>query len=821
VSSSTSPDEGAGDAGPLPLAELRVLECGDTVAAAYAGRLLADLGASVVKVEPEGGDALRAAGPFAAGVPDRDMSVSFAYFNAGKRSVSLEALRADGDGRPWAEQTDVLIRCTTDGSDWVPDSVVAAARLANPGLIVCDMSTYGRQPGQPRGMSDLLASAASGLLAVSGTDPLDPASTPLRYRGELASIYAACQAVIATLGILLERPRSAAAQDLDISAQAAVASVLGTGLARYVYTGEIPVRNGTRTVAPWGIYDCRDGQVIIQCTEDDQWKGLLEVLGQPDWGRLEIFDAIANRALVTDVVNTYLSEALKDFDTADFIAAARNAGVPAAPIQTAADILAWDHLAERRYFQDLKLDNGHRCVTVRVPGRAWRFRSTPDPDRGPSPRLEEVRDAGPFRWTPRPPAVTADSRSDGRGTGLSSGPLAGVRVIDLTRAWAGPLSAMHLAQLGAEVIKVESSRRPDITRRLPPYADDVPGLNRSGYFNQYNQGKKSITLDLQQPAGLALLKDMVGKADVVIDNLRPGALSRMGLPHSEMARLNPRLVAVSLTGFGESGPERNRLAYGSIIDALSGASAANGAVGGGPTDLTMALADPTSGTHLTIATLAALLRARQTGAGETVECAMIEACLTAFPWPVLFRAATGCEAPVIGNRDEQRSPHGVFPCTGDNRWVAISVESDTEFDALASVIGRSELARSPKFASLQVRRVHENELDTVISTWTSTRTAEHVVDVLRQAGVKAELVMSAAEVCGSPALEQRGFFAPYVHPEIGIRPLPGVAWMRSRSPLRAEMGAPVIGQHTREVLASILGLDDGDLDDLEEQGVLR
>ncbi|MCW2903958.1 MAG: CoA transferase, partial [Streptosporangiaceae bacterium] len=398
-------------------------------------------------------------------------------------------------------------------------------------------------------------------------------------------------------------------------------------------------------------------------------------------------------------------------------------------------------------------------------------------------------------------------------------PLEGVRVIDLTWVWAGPFAAMQLAHLGAEVIRVETSTRVDVTRQLPPYADDLPGIDRSGYFNQYNQGKKSIALNLREPRAMDVLRRLVATADVVIDNMTAGALARMGLPYEEVRALNPRIVAVSMTGFGETGPYRDHLAYGSLIDALSGTATANGVVGGGPTDLVMSLPDPMAGIHTALATVAAFYRAQETGTGTRVECAMLEACLAAFPWPVLYGAAVGHDAPVLGNRDEERSPHDVYRCIGDDDWLAVAVETDVQWAALATVIGRSELAADRRFTDLRSRRVHEEELDRILGEWAAAQDAGKAADVLRAVGVPAEPVLRVDDVYRSEPLLARGHFTRHEHAEVGPRVLPGVPWATSLSDMAPSAAAPALGQHTSEVLARVLGLDDAAIDELVSSGI--
>lgn len=800
-----------------PLAGVRVLECGDALAIAYAGRQLTDLGADVVKIEPVQGDPLRALGPFVGGFPDRDMSGPFGYFHAGKRSVVADGdPAADPVVADLVERSDIVLRASRDGRDWVTDATVERARAARPNLIVVDVSTYGRQcrPG-PHPSSDLLAMSAGGLLGLNASDPMDPHAPPLRYKGELSSVHAGADAVLACLGALFERSRSGRGQRIDVSMQAAVSAILATAVSRYTYTGVLPVRDGTRSVSPWGFYRCRDGTVLIQCTEDAEFRRLLDLLGNPEWGQMEIFETTAKRESVIDVLDMFVAQDLEDRPMAEFLQQAFEHRVPAAPIHYARDILDWDHLRERHFLDPVVFDDGRRQCSVPVPGPPWRFRGEPGPARGPVPRLGQAGRVPDGIWSSRRDLDRVQPVGDG------PPPLSGVRVIDLTWVWAGPHAAMQLAHLGAEVIKIETATRVDVTRRLGPFVDDQPGINRSGYFNQYNQGKKSVALNLKTERGMDLLRQLIAEADVVIDNMSAGALDRMGLPFEELVRLNPRLVAVSMTGFGESGPYRDHLAYGSLIDALSGTSSANGPVGGGPTDLTMSLPDPTAGLHTAIATVAALYRARQTGRAVRVECAMVEALIAALPWQVIYGAVAGHDAPVMGNRDDQRSPHEVFRCLGEDRWMAVSVETDAQFAALCEEIGAPDLARDPRFCTLETRRLHEGDLERVIASWAAGEDVDVAACRLRRAGVPAEKVWRVDELLESPDLAARQFFTRLNHPEFGVRPLAGVPWTTDLSEMGVDGPAPALGQHTDEILGKVLGLSPTEVDELRRAGVAQ
>src|SRR5436190_7691193 len=308
-----------------PLDGVRVLECGDTIASAYAGRLFADLGADVVVVEGTAGHPLRGVGPFLGASPGRDRSVAFGYFAAGKRSVDTTS----GALTEFVAHADVLIRSTRDGHDWISDDDLPR----DTGLVVVDVSTFGRQGGEAHHpTSDLLALAAGGLMSVNATAPVDPDATPLRYRGELASVHAACNAVLAALGALFERGRSGVGQRIDVSAQAAVAAILATALATWSYAGEVAAHDGRRGVAPWGFFACRDGMVLLQVTEDAQWRKLVKMFGDPDWGQLEVFATTAQRIEVMDVLDPLVADVVATYTTAEFLAACHDNGVAAGPI---------------------------------------------------------------------------------------------------------------------------------------------------------------------------------------------------------------------------------------------------------------------------------------------------------------------------------------------------------------------------------------------------------------------------------------------------------------------------------------------------------
>ena len=332
--------------------------------------------------------------------------------------------------------------------------------------------------------------------------------------------------MIAALGALHARLADGVGQRIDVSALESMVTTMATCLPTVTYAGQVPVAGGNRAVCPWGIYALRDGRVLVQCTEDGQWRALVGMLGDPEWGHLDLFATTAQRSEQYDAVEALVAATVADFDVEEFLTTAHAVGVPACRVHTPADVLAWEQLRARDSFRRLAVDAWCRRRGARAadPVRRAGSRSVTSTCR------RSRADDGTVDWVPRP-AVTVGPPA--------IAPLAGLRVIDLTWVWAGPFAAMQLAHLGADVIKIESRGRIDVTRRLGPFVDEEPGIDRSGYFNQFNQGKRSVCLDPTTDDGRALLARLLAGADVVIDNMRAGALARMGFDDAPPARAQP------------------------------------------------------------------------------------------------------------------------------------------------------------------------------------------------------------------------------------------------------------------------------------------
>jgi crotonobetainyl-CoA:carnitine CoA-transferase CaiB-like acyl-CoA transferase len=398
-------------------------------------------------------------------------------------------------------------------------------------------------------------------------------------------------------------------------------------------------------------------------------------------------------------------------------------------------------------------------------------------------------------------------------------PLAGICVADFSWVWAGPFCTLQLAHLGAEVIRVECRDRPCVTRQIPPFADFQPGLNRSGYFNQYNQGKRSLTLNLKHPRALDVARRLITRSDVVAENFANGVMERLGLGYEEVRKLRADAIMVSISGYGRSGPEQDFVSYGPATVPLAGFSAVTGYKGGPPMHVGISYGDPTAGLHGAIAVLAALCHRQRTGEGQFIDVSLWEASATLLPDALLEYEMNGTEPPRDGNRDPHMAPHGVFRSAGEDRWVSIAVGSDEEWRSLVAVIGDAELS-SMRYATLSDRKRHEDEIEARLTRWTTTLPADEVTRRLQAAGVAAFPTMTNQDLAEDPHLNGRGFFVDVPHPEVGKRHHAGIPWRLSETPCAVTAPAPCLGEHSREVLSGVLGYSEAEIEALAADGAL-
>ncbi|MBI4516793.1 MAG: CoA transferase [Deltaproteobacteria bacterium] len=399
-------------------------------------------------------------------------------------------------------------------------------------------------------------------------------------------------------------------------------------------------------------------------------------------------------------------------------------------------------------------------------------------------------------------------------------PLSGIRVADFTWVWAGPYCTLQLAHLGAEVIRIESSARPCVTRLLPPWADGEFGVNRSGYFNQYNQGKLSLALDLREARAKAIAKELVAVSDVVCENFAAGVMDRIGLGYEALRQVKPDLIMIAMSGYGATGPESHYVSYGPAQVPLSGFSSVTGYRGWPPMHVGISYGDPNGGLHGAVAVLAALHYRARTGRGQYIDLSQQETTISVLAEAVLRYTMAGEQPARDGNRDPHMAPHGVFRCTGDERWVAISVRSDGEWRRLAEIIDQDALPTDVRFATLTGRKANEDALEAIVSSWTLDRSCEDVTRTLQAAGIPAFPSMSNRDLAEDAHLNAAGFFVSLPHAEVGTRQHAGIPWRLSRTPTAVRQAAPCLGEHTDYVMQEILGYTAAEVQQLKQQQIL-
>ncbi|MDA0300960.1 MAG: CoA transferase [Chloroflexi bacterium] len=400
-------------------------------------------------------------------------------------------------------------------------------------------------------------------------------------------------------------------------------------------------------------------------------------------------------------------------------------------------------------------------------------------------------------------------------------PLEGIRVLELTVAVAGPVAGHTLADLGAEVLKIEPpfgrSRKP--SEYLVTEPDDRP-WDKVPKFNELNRGKQSVVLDLAKPAGRDAFLALVRQSDVVLINFSARVLDQLGLRYEDLRAVKDDVILVALTGFGTSGPYQQRISYGPGVDAMSGLAFMTGYLGGSPMKAGNHYFDQHTGMLTALATIAALRHRQQTGAGQFVDVSMFQAgSLTT--GEVMLSSQLGIAVPPRqGSTDVNAVPHNLYACRGDQEWVAIAVQTDEQWAALCAVLGRPELAAAPAYSTLAARRGRRDEIDAIVAGWCAPQDSAAVQETLQASGVPAGAVLRAAGMLQDAHLvaRQSNPFVP--DPDMGPQPVPAVAWHYDRMQERPVAPAPRFGEHTAEVLTSRLGLTAADIERLRQDGVI-
>lgn len=743
-----------------PLTGWRVLELADGTAAMFCGRLLADLGAEVVMVEPTDGHPRRADEPRR---PD-GFSARFAYVAAGKRSV------VDGDVGALAAAADLVV------TDREPAWIATRVDRSVPVVSVRPFGASG--PGAGRRAHHLTVFHASGegsTLPSGRSWELFPDRAPIQLGSEIGYFDAGWNAAVAAVAVLYDALRSTAAPTVDVSVQESLLTLSRSRMNRWNNEGVCVGRERNR-YGITGMLQCRDGWVQVVGLRSEHWDRLI---AGPDAEEFREFDSPAARDADVPGLGRVLAAWCGRRPKAYVAEVMARVGAPAGIFADAADLVVSEQLAHRAFFEQIPDGCGS---TLRLPGAPYRLSRTPA-GAGPTP---EIGSAVGFEPRPAPP------RTDGLGPGRF---LDGVRVLDFTWAAAGPYATLLLGFLGAEVIKVESTRRIDPARS--GFLARYEGTDHSPIFNELNLNKRSLQLDLTRPEGLGIARRLAAEADVVVENFRPGVLARLGLGVDELSAANPRLVIASSSANGSTGPDAKAAGLASIFAATGGLSVQTGYADGPPTEV----GDPVdyrSGAALAVAVLAALVHQARSGEGQYVDLSSREVVIASSPDAVLAHEVGASRPPRLGNGHEEFAPHDVYACADDG-WLALAVGTDDEWLALCDVLERPDWVE--RFSSAQARRLGTTEIDAAIAAWAKPRSAREAAAVLQQAGVPANMVLTFADLATDEHLAARGVFVEIDHPELGRQRVMRAPWLFSTDLADVRRPGPLLGADNAAVLS--------------------
>jgi crotonobetainyl-CoA:carnitine CoA-transferase CaiB-like acyl-CoA transferase len=808
------------------LSGLSIVELGGGIAPAYCGKLFADLGADVVRVEHPDGGQFR--GPEDGDRRGLGRGGLLIHLDTNKRGVALrpderlDRLTLQGLVR----RADLVIEARGAGvlADWGIEW--EELHRTHPAVSVVNISGFGTTgPYADYKWDDIVVQAMAGALLLQG----NVEDGPVRLPGHVSLCFVGHVAALGALAALTAAEQGQDGSFVDCSALEALATLPSrqAPLLGYQYRGCVldPVLPGaTTTLIPTGVFPCADGYVALMSTSQ-QLNEMLQVLGDP--AATEAFqhpDAF-DRPETKEALDVALYTWLASHTRAEATALAQEAGWPMAGVYSAAEVLQADHLHQRNFWTHSD-DPLHGALDL--PGPWCRFEEGGWSLRRLAPGLG-AHDAE----VDADPAVGGAAGEWGAaGYGTVSGtpprpPLEGVRIVDLTVVWSGPYATMLLADLGAEVIRVENPFvLPPTTKGYHPrpiltnpgflgnlYGPPRPGApdrpwNRHAMNNSIARNKLSATIDIRREEGRELLMRLAEQSDVFIDNFKANGLDRIGIDVSELRRRNPRLIIVRLPPTGLSGDYAGYTGFGAQFDGLSGLLSI---CGHRDSDLTTTPAttymDGASGPAGAFAVMAALRYRSATGRGQFVELSQHENVINHLG-DMFVDQQLGIEPQRRGNRDPWRAPQGLYRGRETGTWLAISVGDDEAWRSLAKVIGHPELGTDPRFATAPGRRENHDELDRLISGWTETQPVVAAFHALQSAGVPAGPLLDDELLTADPHLDDRGWFRPLESGDVGTHPHPGFAF--AGVPQAWRRGSPTLGEDNEYVYKKILGVSDAE-----------
>jgi crotonobetainyl-CoA:carnitine CoA-transferase CaiB-like acyl-CoA transferase len=786
-----------------PLSGLRVLELGRSVGPAFCGKLLAEMGCDVALVEPPGGHALREAAPRATLASGKAASALFLYLAGGKRSIVVD--RRDGaDGAALKElvaAADLVIHDLPEREAREQGLAFADLRKLRPGIVVAAITPYGASgPYADYPASDLTVYALSGHLYLTGAEEREP----LLPYGHQPAMFGGVLGAVAALASVMRARRDGVARLVEISQQEALAGALDTTLNRFTYTGATRGRYGNRLpdkTPLTDIYRTKDGFFLICVYTEVQWRGFCTMLARLDW--LEnpelrtLAGRLSNGAMIEAAMTAWFAARL----SSEALEACQHYRLPSCIASSVPELLRDRQLMARDHFAAVE---DPACGLLSYPKLPWLL-SSGESREAAAPGLGEHGAEIRRSWSRRqaaPPSAAAD-------TGVL--PLAGIRVLDVTHAWAGPFAGLQLGFLGADMIKVEGARRPDGTRYVSRDARSLaPDYETGGYFHEWNRNKRSAVISMDDADGRALMHDLVRRSDVLINNYSARVLPKWGLDWPALRALNPRLVLVTMPAFGSQGPYGEFVGYGETLEGAGGLARLSGYEAGKPIRSGVAYPDPLVGYFGALAVALGLMYREQTGSGLWLDVSHQECVLHMIGDAVLHFQMTGEPQEPGGNARADLLFNEVLPCRGADDWLAVSATTPAQLQALAEATEIPELASRP---------ADPNALES-LRAWTRLRDKHAAMALLVGRGVPAGAVLKIDELVVDRHLVARDFFESVPHAVVGEKRHPRAGFRIAGATVGTRLAAPLFDAATDEILTNVLGKGAGEIGELRRRGVI-
>jgi crotonobetainyl-CoA:carnitine CoA-transferase CaiB-like acyl-CoA transferase len=791
----------------LPLRGVRVVDLTDGPAATST-RLLAELGADVVLIEPPEGAGSRRANPQHDG-----LGLSFLTRHANKRGVVLDLTTERGRDHllSLSDRADIVVESLAPGR--LSDLGVAPTlmRDRNPVLVVVSISEFGQSgPYRDWRGGEAVQMAMSSALTRSGA----PEREPLLPPGDFATEAGAVQAAFAALLAYYRALDSGAGEYVDCAFHDMAVQGLdpGFGMAGTATMGRplselAPGRPDARMLYP--IFPCADGHVRLCMLAPKHWRAMFGWLGEPEEFADPSYEELITRFMSWDKLQPLIAEFLDDQTRDEIVQHGSKLGIPIASMNTPAETASSEHVKVRKSFVDAEVAPG---VNGLVANGYLEFAGQRAGFRFRAPTLGEHTDEVIAELDGPPPAPrSTPSPSTER-------PLSGLRVLDLGVIVVGAESGRLLADQGAEVIKVENRAFMDGARQ----ADTAERVSHP--FSVGNRNKLSVGLNLREPRGAELFRDLVATADVVLTNFKPGTMESLGFDDDTLRRINPGIIVVDSSAFGNTGPWSKRMGYGPLVRAVVGLTTLwrhPDAPEGFGDDMTV-YPDHAAARVAVAAVMAALIQRRRTGAGATISVAQIDTVFTQLSTGYLRESLEPGTMVARGNVGEFDAPSGVYPCDGEDAYVVVAVAGDADWTNLAKAMGRSDLADRPDLATASGRVAARAEVDGALQEWTLPLTPLDAATQLQAAGVAAGAAAHVSDLLDDPQLRHRHAFGELPQPgwknphvvETGIALFDGIA-------APALNPAPTMAQQTRSICRNVLQLSDSDIAQLAEDGILE